>query len=165
MSEATSVTIYTRGIATPGGGAYGALLLWNGRVKELSRGEFGASNNRMDVLAAVETLKALKRPCRVTLYNPNGYLIEAMSKGWAARWCAAGWMTAEGKPAVHADLWDALLELCKIHEVEFVWLPVEGIDEYARCQRLARQVIDEQVRRVAQRQPEQIARAPSEPEA
>jgi ribonuclease HI len=157
MSEAESVTIYTRGIATPSGGAYGALLLWNGRVKELSGGELGASNNCMDVLAAVEALKALKRPCRVTLYNTNGYLIEAISKGWAARWREAGWMTAEGKPAAHADLWDALLELCRVHEVEFAWLPAEGIDEYARCQRLARQVIDEQVRRVAQRQAEQIA--------
>jgi len=150
MSEPKAVTIYTRGIATPGGGAFGALLVCDGRCKELSGGETGASNNRMDLLAAVEALKALKRPCRVTLYNTNGYLIDGMSKGWAARWQEAGWVTGEGKPTAHAELWDALLELCAVHEVEFVWLPAEGIDEYAQCHRLARQVIQEQVRRVVE---------------
>jgi ribonuclease HI len=150
MSEPKAVTIYTRGIATPGGGAYGALLLCDGGRKELGGGEAGASNNRMDVLAAVVALKALKRPSRVTLYNGNGYLIDAISKGWAARWRAAGWVTGEGKPTAHADLWDALLELCTVHHVEFVWLPSEGIEEYAQCQRLANDVIKEQVRQVAQ---------------
>jgi ribonuclease HI len=150
MNERTSVTIYTRGIASPAGGAYGVLLESMGKHKELCGGETRASNNRMDVLAAVEALKALKRPCRVTLYNSNGYLIEAMSKGWAARWREAGWVTGEGKPTAHADLWDALLELCSVHEVAFVWLPAEGINEYAQCHRLARQVIEEQVRMVAE---------------
>jgi ribonuclease HI len=159
MSQPEVVTIYTRGIATPGGGAYAALLVCNGRDKELSGGELGASNNRMDVLAAVEALKALKRPCRVTLYNTNGYLIDALSKGWAVRWREAGWLTGEGKPTAHADLWDALLELCAVHEVDFVWLPAEGIDEYARCHRLARQVIEEQVRGVAQSRAEHGAAA------
>jgi ribonuclease HI len=159
MSEPKAVTIYTRGIATPGGGAYGALLICDGQDKKLSGGELGASNNRMDVLAAVEALKALKRPCRVTLYNTNGYLIDAMSKGWAVRWREAGWLTAEGKPTAHADLWDALLELCAVHEVEFVWLPADGIGEYTQCHRLARQVIEEQVRRIAQKRAEPNAAA------
>ena len=103
----------------------------------------------MDLLAAVDSLKALKCKCRVKLYNTNGYLIEAMSKGWAARWREAGWVTGEGKPTAQAELWDVLLELCEVHEVEFVWLPVESIEEYAQCHRLARQVIQEQVRRMA----------------
>jgi ribonuclease HI len=149
MSESKRVTIYTRGIATPGGGAFGVLLVCDGCSKELSGGEVGASNNRMDLLAAVEALKALKRPCHVTLYNTNGYLIDAMSKGWAVKWKEAGWVTGEGKPAAHPDLWDTLLELCTVHEVEFVWLPVEGIDEYAQCHRFARAVIEEQVRQIA----------------
>lgn len=150
MSEPKSVTVYTRGIATPGGGAYGALLTYDGRCKELSGGDVGASNNRMDLLAAVEALKALTRPSRVTLYNTNGYLIEGMSKGWASRWRDAGWVTAEGKPTAHADLWDALLDLSVVHRVEFVWLPAEGVAEYGRCTKLARAVIKEQVRRIAE---------------
>jgi ribonuclease HI len=156
MSELRKVTIYTRGIATPGGGAFGALLVCDGHSRELSGGEVGASNNRMDLLAAVEALKALKQPCHVTLYNTNGYVIDAMSKGWAVKWREAGWVTREGKPAAHPDLWDTLLELCDVHKVEFVWLPVEGIDEYAQCHRLARAVIGEQVRRVAQTRVESL---------
>jgi ribonuclease HI len=150
MSDLKNVKIYTRGIASPGGGAYGALLICDGRRKELSGGEVGASNNRMDLLAAVESLKALKRKCKVHLYNSNGYLIEAMSKGWAIRWREAGWVTGEGKSTAHAELWDVLLELCDVHDVEFKWLPVDGIEEYIRCQQLARHVIHEQVRHVAE---------------
>lgn len=150
MSDPKPVTIYTSGIAMPGGGAYGALLLYEDKYKELCGGEPGASNNRMDVLAAVEALKALKLPCRVTLYNANGYLIDAMTKGWATRWRESGWLTGERKPTAHAELWDALLELCAVHEVEFVWLPAEGIAEYAQCHRLARRVIEVRVRQVAE---------------
>lgn len=145
MNEPKVVSIYTRGIATPKGAAYGALLVYGSRRKELSGGEIGASNNRMDLLAAVESLKALKQLCRVTLYNTNGYLIDGMAKGWAARWREAGWVTGEGKPTAHAELWDSLLELCAIHEVEFVRLSAEGIEEYDLCNHLAQKVIQEQL--------------------
>jgi ribonuclease HI len=164
MSELKEVTIYTRGIASPGGGAYGALLVCDGHCKQLSGGEAGASSNRMDLLAAVKALCALKWPCQVTLFNTNGYLIDAMSKAWAVRWREAGWVTGEGKPTAHADLWDALLELCAVHQVKFVWLPAEGIPEYAQCHRLAREVIQEQVRRVAQGRAKPGAAADRRPE-
>jgi ribonuclease HI len=145
------VTVYTRGIASPGDGAYGALLLCEGHHKELSGRAAGASNNRMDLLAAVEALKALKVPCRVRLYNTNSYLTDGMSKGWAMRWRENGWRTSEGKATAHADLWDMLLELCAIHEVEFIWLPVgAGIEEYQRCDQLAREMIAGQVRQAVE---------------
>jgi ribonuclease HI len=111
----------------------------------------------MDILAAVKALKAPKRSCRVRLYNPNGYLIDAMSKGWATRWRTAGWVTGEGKPTAHSDLWNALLKLCAVHRVEFLSLPTEGIEEYGLCQRLASKVIAEQVRQVDQARAGQIA--------
>lgn len=149
MSARKSVTIYTRGIASPHGGGYGALLLCDGRRKELSGGVVGASNNRMDLLAAVEGLRALKLPCRVTLYNTNSYLTDGMSKGWARRWRENGWRTSEDKPTAHTDLWDTLLELCAVHEVDFVWLPMDsGIAEYQQCDALARSVTAHQVRQV-----------------
>lgn len=151
MRDRKGVTIYTRGVASPHGGGYGVLLVSGGHCKELFGGAVGASNNRMDLLAAVEELRALKFPCRVTLYNPNSYLTDGMSKGWARRWRDDGWRTGEGKPAAHADLWDALLELCEVHEVNFVWLPMDtGIGEYQRCDGLARAVTASQVRRVLQ---------------
>jgi ribonuclease HI len=80
-----------------------------------------------------------------------------MAKGWAARWRAAGWTTAEGRPTAHAELWEAILELCSVRDVEFVWLPAEGIPEYAVCQRLARAVVREQVRRIAESRAEAVA--------
>ena len=151
MALRKDVTIYTRGIASPGHGAYGVLLLGDGQRRELSGGAGGASNNRMDLLAAVEALRALKFPCRVTLYNTNSYLTDAMSKGWAQRWRDSGWRTSEGKPSVHADLWDSLLELCAVHEVQFVWLPVgANIAEYERCDQLAREVLTQQLREVVE---------------
>ncbi len=74
-----------------------------------------------------------------------------MSKGWARRWQENGWRTSEDKPTAHATLWAALLELCAIHEVEFLWLPMDpGIEEYQRCDELARAVLAGQVREVIQ---------------
>ena len=151
MSATKHVTIYTRGIALPSGGAYGVLLVFGKHCKELSGGAAGTSNNRMDLLAATEGLRALKFPCRVTLYNTNSYLTDGMSKGWAWRWKKNGWQTGEDKPTAHADLWDMLLELSAVHEVEFVWLPADaGIPEYARCDELAREVTARQLRRVTE---------------
>jgi ribonuclease HI len=148
MATRKSVAIYTRGINSPGGGAYGVLLVCDGHRKELSGGEPGASNNRMDLRAAVEGLRTLKFPCRVTLYNTNSYLTDGMSKGWARRWHENGWRTAEGKSTAHTDLWDMLLQLCAVHEVQFVWLPAgTGISEYERCDQLARGVLADQIRR------------------
>src|SRR5262245_34146348 len=134
MDAKKNVTIYTRGISSPRGGAYGVLLLCDDHRKELSGGDLGASNNRMDLLAAVDGLRALRFSCRVTLYNTNSYLTDGMSKGWARRWRENGWRTSEDKPVAHADLWDTLLELCRMHEVNFLWLPMDpGIGEYQRC--------------------------------
>src|SRR4051794_34977464 len=98
IREPKSVAIYTRGIATPGGGAFGAVLVCDGHRRELSGGEVGASNNRMDLMATVESLGMLKWPCRVKLYNANGYVVDGISKGWAVRWQEHGWITAEGRP-------------------------------------------------------------------
>jgi ribonuclease HI len=151
MHEPKDVAIYTRGIGLPGFGAYGAILVCDGRVRELSGGEAGANNNRMDLLAAVDSLGALKWPCRVKLYNANGYLIDGMTKGWAERWQEDGWTTAEGKPTAHMDLWEKVLALCADHEVEFVWIPTsEGLPEYRRCDRLAREFVARQVRQTAE---------------
>jgi ribonuclease HI len=102
----------------------------------------------MDLVAAVEGLRALHSPCQVTVYNTNSYLTDGMSKGWAQRWRENGWRTSEDKPTAHADLWDALLELCDVHEVSFVWLPMDSdIEEYQRCDVLARAVTASQIRK------------------
>src|SRR5687768_4565237 len=96
IPEAKLVTIYTRGVCSPSGtGGYGAVLICADRRKELSGSAPDSSNNRMDILAAVESLRALRLPCCVALYNTNTYLTDAISKGWAVRWRANGWRNSE----------------------------------------------------------------------
>jgi len=135
MSAAKQVAIYTRGITSMSlMGAYGAILLCDSTRKELSGSAPDSSNNRMDIMAAVEALRALKFPCRVTIYNTNTYLTDAITKGWVQRWQANGWRNSERRPTPHVELWKQLLELCANHEVTFEYLPFEPRNcEYARC--------------------------------
>jgi ribonuclease HI len=133
------VTIYTRGVASRSGtGGYGVVLLCEGHHKSLSGSAADSSNNRMDLLAAVEGLRALKFPCRVTLYNTNTYLIDAINKGWAQQWRSNGWRNSGHRSTSHTDLWEALLELCTKHQVIFQWLPYDPKNcEYATCDKRA----------------------------
>jgi ribonuclease HI len=140
---ANQVTIYTRGVSSAsGGGGYGTVLLYGGQRKELSGALPDSSNNRMDIVAAIEGLKALKWPCRVMLYNTNTYLIDGIAKDWARCWRAHGWINDERKPTRHAELWEELLNLCSRHEVTFVWLQLNDRNkEYARCDLLAHEAV------------------------
>jgi len=134
------VTLYTDGACSnnPGPGGYGVVLLYDSHRKELSRGYRKTTNNRMEILAAIAGLEALKEPCRVTLYSDSQYLVNAIEKGWAQRWQANGWMRNKKEKAVNPDLWEKLLELCSIHKVQFEWLRGHaGHDENERCDELA----------------------------
>jgi ribonuclease HI len=141
MPDAKPVTIYTRGVCSlVGTGGYGAVLVCAGRRKELSGSAPDSSNNRMDLLAAVASLRALKFPCQVTLYNTNTYLTDAIGKDWAARWRANGWRNSERRATPHAELWEELLGLCAAHQIAFEYLPFDPDNgEYARCDVLARE--------------------------
>ncbi len=134
------VTLYTDGgcINNPGPGGYGVVLLYDSHRKELSGGFRKTTNNRMEILAAITGLQALKEPCRVTLYSDSQYLVNAIEKGWAQRWQSNGWMRNKKEKAINPDLWEKLLELCKIHKVHFEWLRGHaGHDENERCDELA----------------------------
>lgn len=134
------VTLYTDGACSnnPGPGGYGVVLLYDSHRKELSRGYRRTTNNRMEILAAIAGLEALKEPCRVTLYSDSQYLVNAIEKGWAQRWQANGWMRNKKEKAVNPDLWERLLELCGSHKVQFEWLRGHaGHDENERCDELA----------------------------
>ena len=134
------VDIYTDGACrgNPGKGGWGAVLVYNGREKELSGGERETTNNRMELTAAIESLKMLKEPCEVTLYSDSKYLIDAITKGWVYGWKAKGWRKADKSPALNVDLWEEILALLDKHKVTFVW--VKGHDGHAyneRCDKLA----------------------------
>lgn len=114
------------------------ILLYDSHRKELSKGFRRTTNNRMEILAAIAGLEALKEPCRVKLYSDSQYLVNAIEKGWAKRWQADGWMRNKKEKAINPDLWERLLELCKIHKVQFEWLRGHaGHDENERCDELA----------------------------
>jgi ribonuclease HI len=134
------VTLYTDGACSnnPGPGGYGVVLLYESNRRELSGGYRLTTNNRMEILAAIKGLEALKEPCDVTLYSDSQYLINAIEKGWAERWQAAGWMRNKKEKAINPDLWEKLLDLCKGHKVRFEWLRGHaGHDENERCDELA----------------------------
>ncbi len=134
------VTIYTDGacIGNPGPGGYGVVLLYGDHRKELSGGYRRTTNNRMEIMAAIVGLSALKTRCAVTLYTDSQYLAESITKGWAKRWRANGWKRNKKERALNPDLWERLLDLCERHQVEFVWVAGHaGNSENERCDTLS----------------------------
>ena len=134
------VIIYTDGgsLGNPGPGGYGVVLLYKGHRKELSGGFRMTTNNRMELTAAIEGLKALKYPCAVTLYTDSQYLANAINQGWARRWRANGWRRNKRDKALNPDLWAELLDLLDRHQVEVVWVKGHaGNPENERCDQLS----------------------------
>ena len=135
------VEIYTDGGAkgNPGPGGYGVVLLYGEHRKELSGGYSLTTNNRMELLAVIEGLKALKHPCSVTVYSDSRYVVDSLEKGWARRWRSNGWQrTKKGDLAVNPDLWAQLLELSELHRVRMKWVKGHaGNKENERCDELA----------------------------
>ena len=133
------VQLYTDGACrgNPGRGGWGAVLVYGRYEKEMSGGEAVTTNNRMELIAAIEGLGALKEPCKVTLYSDSKYLVEAFLQGWVESWRANGW--SRGKEELkNPDLWARLYELTKYHSVEFVWVKGHNGHSYnERCDRLA----------------------------
>lgn len=135
------VDIYTDGscLGNPGAGGWGAVLVYNGRERELSGGEEMTTNNRMELTAAITALSALREPCDVTLTTDSKYLCDGLSKGWAKGWKKRGWKKGDGTPALNPDLWDALLTLTETHTVTLNWVKGHAGHPYnERCDVLAR---------------------------
>ena len=135
-----TVTLYTDGACSgnPGPGGWGAILEFNGTEKELSGGESRTTNNRMELTAVIEGLKALKEPCIVELYSDSKYVIDALEKGWAVGWQKRGWKKADKTPALNPDLWETLLKLCQLHQVRTHWVKGHAANEKNnRCDELA----------------------------
>jgi ribonuclease HI len=140
MSDLKHVVIYTDGACSgnPGPGGYGVVLLHGEHRKELSAGFRLTTNNRMELLGAIEGLRALKDRCSVKLHTDSQYVVNAIEKGWAAKWKANGWMRNKKDKAINPDLWEQLLKLCQQHKVEFVWVRGHsGNKENERCDVLA----------------------------
>jgi len=134
------VTAYTDGACSgnPGPGGYGVILRYNGSEKELSGGFSGTTNNRMELLAAIVALEALKEPCGVTIVTDSQYVANAVEKGWVFSWKERGWRRSDKGPVQNVDLWERLLPLLARHKVSFSWIRGHaGHAENERCDELA----------------------------
>jgi ribonuclease HI len=135
-----SVELFTDGACkgNPGPGGFGVVLRQGTRRKELSGGFKKTTNNRMELLACIEGLRALTRPCTVALTSDSKYVVNAIEKGWAVRWRSKGWRLSSSKLAKNSDLWTDLLALCEKHCVTFHWVKGHsGHPENERCDQLA----------------------------
>jgi len=134
------VDIFTDGACSgnPGPGGWGAILRHDATEKEISGGEAATTNNRMELMAVIRALEALKKPSPVTIHTDSRYVMDGATK-WLARWKANGWKTADKKPVKNEDLWRELEAAAQRHDVQWRW--VKGHSDHvenARADALAR---------------------------
>ena len=135
-----NVEIYTDGACTgnPGKGGYGAVLIYNGNEKRISCGYRKTTNNRMELMAAIEALRLLREECNVTLYSDSKYLTDAINKKWLDSWQKNGWKKADKKSVLNVDLWTQIISLTEKHNVTFVWVKGHSGNTYNEvCDELA----------------------------
>jgi ribonuclease HI len=133
------VEIFTDGACkgNPGPGGWGAILRMGEHEKELSGGDPATTNNRMELMGAIQALQALRQPCRVTLHTDSKYVIDGITK-WIFGWQRNGWKNAAKKPVANADLWQELIAAARAHQLEWVWVKGhDGHPENERADRLA----------------------------
>lgn len=134
------VEIYTDGACSgnPGLGGYASILIYNGVEKIIKGSEENTTNNRMELLAVIKGLEALKEACKVELYTDSQYVADAFNKNWLENWQNNGWKNSNKKEIKNIDLWERLLKLIKIHEVNFNKVKGHADNEYNnRCDKIA----------------------------
>jgi ribonuclease HI len=143
QADDNTVDVYTDGACSgnPGPGGWGALLRWRGHEKELSGGDPETTNNRMELMAAIQALETLKRPARVRLHTDSVYVKDGITK-WLKDWKRRGWKTADKKPVKNVELWQRLEAAAAPHEVSWHWVRGHsGHPENERADALAREAI------------------------
>ncbi len=138
------VTIYTDGACShnPGPGGWAAVLIYKGSEKRISGFVPDTTNNRMELSAVLEALKALKEPCIVTVHTDSAYIHNAFERGWIDKWQVNGWKNASKQPVENQDLWKAILGAAKTHCVTYKKVKGHADDKYNNiCDELARKAI------------------------
>ena len=138
------ITIYTDGACSgnPGPGGWGAILMFGDTKKEISGGLDNTTNNVMELTAVIESLKILKRPCKVDLYSDSAYVVNAFLQKWIYGWIKKNWKTAGNDPVKNKELWQELYNLTQKHKVEFIKVKGHADNEFNnRCDEMARDAI------------------------
>jgi ribonuclease HI len=144
MSD-SKLVIYTDGACepNPGPGGYGVVLVYGGTRKELSGSYVHTTNNRMELLAVIVALEALENPPAATLYSDSKYVVDALNQGWARKWSSSDWVRKGAKRIPNSDLWERLLDLDDIYQVEYKWVKGHSGDELnERADELSYQAIE-----------------------
>ncbi len=137
------LTIYTDGACSgnPGPGGWGAVLIWDGKVKEISGGEVRTTNNRMELTATIKALQLLKRRTEVTLYTDSTYVRNGITQ-WIKKWKQSGWKLRNKNPVKNVDLWMELDQLSGCHQVTWKWVKGHSGNEWNdRADELARNAV------------------------
>ncbi|HHT77434.1 MAG TPA: ribonuclease HI [Clostridiaceae bacterium] len=140
MNSRPVVDVYTDGSCSgnPGPGGWAAVIIFGNIEKEISGGDVLTTNNRMEMIAAIEALKQLKKPCRVRLHSDSAYLVNAFTNGWIESWKKNGWKNSTRQTVSNIDLWQQLDVLSEQHDIE--WIKVKGHSGHKyneRCDALA----------------------------
>jgi len=134
------VEIFTDGACSgnPGPGGYGAILKYGEEIREISGYEIETTNNRMEMMAIIEALRQLKRPCRIRIATDSQYVVKGMTE-WLPGWIKRNWLTSQKKPVLNKTLWEEILGLSKRHKIEWKWIKGHNGHPYnERCDQLAR---------------------------
>ena len=139
----TLVEIYTDGACSgnPGPGGYGAILKYGKQIREISGHEMETTNNRMEMMAVIEALQQLKRPCKVRITTDSQYVVKGMTT-WISGWIKRNWINSQKKPVLNQDLWKKLLRVSNQHKIEWVWIKGHNGHPYnEHCDQLARNAL------------------------
>ena len=139
MTKSNTVVIYTDGACSgnPGPGGWGCVLLYNGHRREMSGGDAETTNNRMEMMAVIQALESLKRPCSVMIYTDSVYVMKGITE-WIEQWKKRGWKTAARKPVKNVELWQRLEQAISPHDVKWTWVKGHsGVPENERADELA----------------------------
>jgi ribonuclease HI len=134
------VIVYTDGACrgNPGPGGWAAVLMYGGAYREISGGEPHTTNNRMELMAAIQALEAMKEPVHVRLHTDSAYLVNCFRERWHERWARNGWVSSKKQPVENRDLWERLLAQTRRHTVDFIKVKGHSTDKWNnRCDELA----------------------------
>jgi ribonuclease HI len=145
------VELYTDGACSgnPGPGGYGIILIYGDYQKELSGAYELTTNNRMELMAVIKGLRAIKKPCEVTLYTDSKYIVDALTLGWLEKWKSNLWIKSDKEPVRNVDLWREVLEQINRHHIKWVWVKGHDNNRYnILCDKLATTAIHKSPREV-----------------